>query len=134
MNFLTLLEELDKLDLPKDKYAITSSGTLAIRGIRQAKDIDLVVTEDLWEELGAKYGIKEKPICDSIHLDDIEVLGNFSGENLFSVDEQIAHADIIDGRRYVSLDMIIAFKTALGREKDLKDLELIKEYIENGGK
>lgn len=129
MKFTILLEELDKLDLPKDKYAITSSGPLAVRGIREAKDIDLVVTEDLWQELGKKYHIEEKPVCDIIHIGNIEVLGNFRGENLFSGDEQIAKADIINGHRFVNLDMIIAFKTALGREKDLKDLELINKYL-----
>jgi len=56
-------------------------------------------------------------------------LGNFRGENLFSEDEQIAKADIIDGHRYVNLDMITVFKKALGREKDLNDLELIKKYL-----
>ena len=129
MHFSQLLEELDKLNLPKDKYAITSSGPLAVRGIREAKDIDLVVSEDLWRELGTKYLVNKKPICDTINIGSIEVLGNFRGENLFSGDEQIAKADIIGGHRFVNLDMIIVFKTALGREKDLKDLELIKGYL-----
>ncbi|MBU4381382.1 hypothetical protein L6255_02740 [Candidatus Parcubacteria bacterium] len=46
-----LLEELDKLNLPKDQYAITSSGSLAIRGIREANDLDIIVTPKVWKEL-----------------------------------------------------------------------------------
>ena len=129
MNFQNLLKELDALNFPAEKYAITSSGPLAVRGIRPARDIDLVVMDDLWLELGQKYPIKKMEYCDSISIGSIEVLGNFRGENLYSPKEQIAKADLIDGRRYVNLEMIVAFKKALGRDKDKHDLELINDYL-----
>lgn len=64
MNYLELLRELDKLSLPKNQYAITSAGTMAIRGIRQTRDIDLIVTDELWEELAKIYPVsKEEGDC-----------------------------------------------------------------------
>lgn len=129
MNFKDLLKELDTLDLPKDQYAITSSGPLAVRGILEAHDIDLVVTPKLWEALKQKYPVKPMELCDSIQIENIEILGNFRDERLFTSEDQINQADVIDGHRYVGLEMIIAFKKQLGREKDKRDLELLENYF-----
>ena len=129
MNFQDLLKELDALNFPAEKYAITSSGPLAVRGIRPARDIDLVVIDDFWLELGQKYPIKKMEFCDSISIGNVEILGNFRVKNLYSPKEQIAKADLIDGRRYVNLEMVMAFKKALGRDKDKRDLELINNYL-----
>jgi len=41
-NFLKELEELKKLNIPADSYAVFGSGPLAIRGIREARDIELI--------------------------------------------------------------------------------------------
>lgn len=128
MEFKELLRQLDKLGLLVDQYAITSSGALAIRGIRLAKDIDLVVSDELWRTLSKKFPIQQHTTHDSIQIGDIEILKNFKGERPFSDAEQIRKADIIDGRRYVNLEMIKVFKKSLGREKDLKDLELIEKW------
>lgn len=129
MNFKDLLKELDALDLPKDQYVITSSGPLAVRGIREAHDIDLVVTPKLWEALKQKHPVKEMGLCDSIQIGNIDILGNFRSERLFTSEDQINQADVIDGHRYVNLETIIAFKKQLGRDKDKRDLELIKDYF-----
>lgn len=44
--FLEKLKELKKLNLPEDQYIIWGSGVLAIRGIRDASDIDIIVSKD----------------------------------------------------------------------------------------
>ena len=106
MPFQTLLRELDSLGLPAGEYAITSSGPLAVRGIRPAGDIDLIVTDRLWAKLSAKYGVTMQGNNGSIRIGNIEVLGDFQGERLYPSEEQIAKADIIDGHRYVNLEMI----------------------------
>jgi hypothetical protein len=45
------------LDLPVGQYAITSSGPIGVREIREIGDIDLVVDDDLWNELASAYPI-----------------------------------------------------------------------------
>ena len=40
------LDEVKRLNLPKDKFAIFGSGPIAIRGLREARDIDLIVKKD----------------------------------------------------------------------------------------
>ena len=46
--------EVRALKLPLDQYAITSSGPLGIRGVRQIGDIDLVLSDGLWSELAGR--------------------------------------------------------------------------------
>ena len=42
-----LFEEFRGLNLPLGEYVVVSSGVLAIRGIREAGDIDAIVSEKL---------------------------------------------------------------------------------------
>ena len=77
---------------------------------------------------------KEMELYDSIRIGNIEILGNFRGERLFTSEDQINQADVIDGNRYVNLKTIIAFKNQLGRDKDKRDLELIENYLAKTGK
>jgi len=73
--FLILLEELKKLNFPKDKYAVFGSGPLAIRNIREAHDLDVIVTHDFFQELCNKYPklVKFKPFH-RIDINKIEIV------------------------------------------------------------
>jgi len=134
MEWKLLLRELDKLNLPKDKYAITSSGCLAVRGIREANDVDIIVTDDLWCKLIKSYKtIKSQYDGEKITLsNNVEALGGF--KNPPTTDELITKADKIDGRRYVDLNWIIFFKVKWEREKDLRDINLIDKYLKKNSK
>lgn len=132
MNLIQLLDELGRLNLPKDQYAITSSGPMAVRGLREAGDLDLVVSENLWLKLAQKYEVTPGPPCDKIQIGNIEILGKFSvyqDEDIATAQQQIDTADIIQGHRFVNLNLIKQFKQKLGREKDLKDIALIDQYL-----
>lgn len=124
----TLLKELKKLNLPKDKFAVFGSGPLGIRGIRKINDLDLVVLPELWEELRKQYPTVNKELGDSVELGDkIETTLNL-GFGL-NPKEVIEKADVIDGIRYVDLETTIEWKKKMGRKKDLEDIRLIKEYL-----
>ncbi|MBI1999232.1 MAG: hypothetical protein HYS74_01080 [Parcubacteria group bacterium] len=49
------LDELKKLRLHCGEYAVFGSGPLAIRGLVENTDIDLVVSGDLWGKLNKEY-------------------------------------------------------------------------------
>jgi hypothetical protein len=53
----TKFQLIRDLDLPVGQYAITSSGPIGVREIREIGDIDLVVDDDLWNELATAYPI-----------------------------------------------------------------------------
>ena len=126
-------EKVRKLGLPLGHYAIIGSGPLGIRNIREIADIDMVVSAELQRTLAEKYGVtdneKEKKIV--FPGGDIEAFweGSFDVP-LVPVADTIREAEIIEGLPFQSLRALIQFKQKIGREKDLNDIRLIKEWQE----
>ena len=124
------------LNLPAGQYAITSSGPIGVREIREIGDIDLVVDDDLWNKLASAYPIVQEQGVTKIRISqDIEVLGEGSfhaaGETgQPSVAEQIAQADIIDGLPFVSLPHVLYFKRTMKRKKDERDIAALERLLD----
>lgn len=122
------------LKLPHGQYAITSSGPLGIRGIRLIGDIDMIVTEPLWQTLVQQYGTIIEDGITKIRIGgEIEVLGEGSflapRTQHPTVYEQIKEAEIIDRLPFVKLQYIRHFKMILGRPKDLSDIAAIDRLL-----
>lgn len=135
MKFEDLIKELDKLNLPVDQYVIVSSGSLAVRGIREARDLDISVSAKLWSDLIKTYPAIDEHGISKIEIGDIiEILGGgsfFHDESIATYQQIFDSADVIDGKRYMNLELLRKFKVKMGREKDQKDVELIDEYLKN---
>ncbi len=127
-----IISDVKKLNLPIGEYLVVGGSALAARNIRQYDDIDLIVTNKLYEKL-KKDGWEEKEkVINHFHLYkyNAEVAKNFShieGCKLIT-ENVIKNADIIEGVPFMSLDDLIELKQAMGRDKDIKDIELIHEY------
>ena len=131
MQLATLLKKLNTLNLPKDQYVITSSASLAVRGIREAKDLDIFVSEKLWHKLAEKYGISYSPL-ESIIIGNIEALwksSNFVDPEVASPEELLESKEMIQGYPYASLEVLRKLKALGKREKDIRDVKLIDEYL-----
>lgn len=123
-----LLQKLGKLNLPKDKFVVFGSAVLAAHGIREARDLDLVVTRDLFDELTKKFPLDSfEDGSPRILIGEIEIMldPGFG----FDTEEWIKNADVIDGVRFVKLEDLMEWKKKMGREKDLKDIKLIEDYL-----
>jgi hypothetical protein len=124
------------LNLPPGQYAITSSGPIGVREIREIGDIDLVVDDDLWNELASAYPIIQEQGVAKIRISqDIDILGDDSfpepretGQP--SVADQITQADIIDGLPFVSLRHVLYFKRKMKREKDERDIAALERLLD----
>lgn len=132
---MNISEEVKKLNLPLGGYVIVGSGPLAARGIRSYKDIDILVTKNLYEKLiknGWKIieinGVNEK--FEELKNGKFEITKRFwCGDYKPSTETLIKNAEVINGVPFMPLPELIKFKKALGREKDLKDIVLIENYL-----
>lgn len=125
------------LNLPIDQYAITGSGVLGIRNLREIGDIDIIVTPKLWDKLVEKYGITDENHIKKIVFPGkvIEALGEESfyaekkDKNFLTIVDRIANAEFIDGLPFERLEHVLYYKRKMGREKDLKDIILIENAL-----
>lgn len=136
MDFKSKLESLKRLNLPNSDFIIVSSGALAIRGIREARDIDVVVTKTLWNELSEKYPVVLEDNVERIHFDnDIEILNPkqsiFGNSELLPLEEMFKEADVFEDIKFINLNHLKKVKQKVGREKDLNDIVLIDNYLES---
>lgn len=134
MKFELLIDKLKQLNLPPDQYAVISSGVLAVRGIREANDLDLVVTNSLWKLLTQRYQTERTKHRPVIRPDpDIEILGPAydPDHDLFESDRLVRQAELIDNIPYIPLETTKLIKQKMGRTKDLRDIKLINQYQKN---
>ena len=130
MNRHDVTRELRALSLPEDQYVVVGGAVLAIHGIRETDDIDLVVSESLFTELrargwrvktrpsgkpGLKHGVTEAYLdvnCEPYERSTFWLLDN---------------AQVVDGIPTIDLETLARYKTANGRAKDQVDLKLLDE-------
>ena len=130
-NFEKFIKTLEVLDLDPEKYMITGSGSLAVRGIRDCVDLDVLVTDELGESLKQQYPerFRDYSFCDEVQFDGVELMWNIKEKNRpFTTAHQLEEADVINGKRYQTLERIKFFKQRMNREKDRKDLEAIQAW------
>jgi hypothetical protein len=121
---LKFVDELKKLNLPSNQFAVFGSGPLAVRGLRKANDIDIVVKGELWEILCSKYFRENSGM---IQVGNIEI--GHAWPPFTDVNELIDDADVFDGVRFVKLKKVLEWKRFRYKEKDVRDIALIEEYF-----
>lgn len=135
MDFNLEIKKLKKLNLPSSNFVIVGSGPLAIKGIRDSKDLDIIVTPPLWNELIKKYKVsKNEWGVEILSINDfIEILNPkdslFGNSKVVPVDDIFKNADVIYGIKFINLEHLKKIKVSMGREKDLDDVRLIDQYL-----
>jgi GNAT superfamily N-acetyltransferase len=129
---MDLFGELKRLNLPTDEYVVVGSAVLQVHGLRDARDIDLFVTEDLYQRLRAS-GWMEKQDGDAASFLTRESFDAFRDWSVGwyrpDVTRLIAEADVIDGFRFAKLEEVWKWKSSRRREKDLEDLALLGPLV-----
>ncbi len=123
-NFKKQLTKLKKLNLPVEEYAIFGSGPLAIRGIRDSADIDIIVKLKLWKKLAKKYPQETERL---IKINSIDICKNWLPW-IKNTNELIDDAEIFERIRFVKLKHVLSWKKKYSRKKDKKDVQLIEQY------
>lgn len=129
---MDIVAKVKELDLPHGQYVVFGSGPLDIHGIRETRDVDLLVTTQLYNQL-KEQGWKEKEWGsggtylnkDIYEVDNSWSYGNYNPEP----EEIIAIAEMHDGVPFAPLTEVVKWKQAFGREKDLEDVKLIRNFL-----
>ena len=126
MKFEERLDELRKLKLPADRFAVFGNGPLSVRGLKEANDLHIIVKKDIWDMLDRKFMARNN--YGGIILGGVEVVKDMLPwfDNL---DALIDSADIIGGIRYVKLEHVLKWKKDMKRDRDRKDIMLIEEFL-----
>lgn len=125
MKKIELLNLLKELNFPKDEYYVLSGASLVLRGIREeAGDLDLCISEELFETIKEKYNLTEdkKNDCGFYRInDDLELVVNKKENFKMQIGNEYNLED---------LNTILDFKIKRNAPKDQKDIENIKKYLE----
>lgn len=119
---MTIFDRIRELNLPLGNYVVIG-GVMEAHGIRSARDVDIVVNDELFEEL-KKRGWKRKWFFwRMVGAFRCKVLKNGKGAEAFSnykykkyapdTDELIRKAEMINGLPFLPLDELAKFKREL---------------------
>lgn len=122
------LDEVRRLSMPLGRYAIFGSGPLAVRGLRENSDIDILVKPDLWSSLTGMYETKEGKNGLYIQIGRIEIWDQWKPW-FDDIGYMIDKADIIDGIPFIRLEDMLEGKKRMNRKKDQEDIRLIEDYL-----
>jgi len=129
MNITDLIEQVKEMNLPKGEFAIFGSAVMAIRGMREVPNIDLIVTDKLWSELlGRGYTPDYEGF---IRKNMVKISNWWFAATRRSIPMMIEDAETIQDLPFVKLDEVRFYKSKLNREKDIADVKLIDRYLES---
>ncbi len=134
---MSIFERVKNLHLPLGEYVVIGGGILEALGIRDTRDLDIVVTQELFEELRKSKTYREEIRWGKVFLigDNVEIGTKLEWENYSTgTEEAIKTAMIINEVPFLNLEETIKFKKAMGREKDFKDIKLIENYLKGANK
>ena len=130
---------LREYQLPTSEYAIIGSGPLGIRNLKAIGDIDIIVSPELWTTLAEKYGVVDENGVRKIVFSG-GVIEAFTEGSFYSAPididaptmaSRIKDAEVIDNLPFDSIENVLYYKHKQAREKDLKDILVIEQWMKN---
>jgi hypothetical protein len=132
---MDIIARIKALNLPVGKYVVFGSAVMEIHGIRPAKDIDIAITEELYQELKRrgwkrKWNFKRLLTCKALKLGGNEAFTNLYWKAYqIPTKDLIKNAEFFEGIPFMSLRDYLFYKTHLPRQKDKDDVVLIENYL-----
>lgn len=125
---MDFIERVRKINLPLDEVVVIGSGLLDALGLRHASDVDLVISQSLFDKLSqtAGYKLGYKASQPYLTYQDYEIWTDWGAQYGFEVLKDSAVT--IEGVSFVSPRVLIAKKRQRGLDRDLKDIQLLAAY------
>src|SRR3989338_4455933 len=121
-----VIAKVKTLNLPKNSYVVFGSCPLAIAGLREAKDIDLLVSKGIFEKLKADgwQEMRKSPNDKPLVHDVFEAHDNWNFSSYRpTLEHLLLSAAVVEGIPFASLEEVRKWKVASGRPKDIVDVE-----------
>lgn len=131
-NFKNLIKRVKELNFPIGEYTIFGSGPMAARNLRDSHDVDIIVSEKIWDKYknnpewkSIKF-VRDNKVIEVLENNNIEI-GKSWGPGKWNIQKLIDENDIIDGMPFVKLDEVLKWKKLSNRNKDKKDIEILEK-------
>lgn len=121
-----LIDQVKKINLPIEEYAVFGSAVMAIRNLREAPNIDLIVTNVLWDKLIETYTPDSEGF---IHINNVKISNWWFAPTCKDISTMIKESEIINGLPFVRIEDVLFYKKNLKTEKDKNDVMLIERFL-----
>jgi len=123
MNKNDIINRLEDLNFDKSGYWVLAGSAMVLHGIRpETHDIDMGCTKEFADELETE-GYPTVVMPDGTrritYAEDVEIFEDWIFDRVVFVDEIPV----------ISLEGLLEMKRSLGREKDLRDVQMIEEFL-----
>lgn len=126
---LPVVERIRRLEIAKRDYVLVGSSVLEVLGLREAADVDLVVTSEVYEAFREKHGWHEFTQANGkkvLSHEGSNLMTVWAGDQLKQLRQGVT---TVDGVRIMSIEKLIEGKLQLGRRKDFADVKLLRRYL-----
>jgi len=125
---MNIKQNILSLDLPNNSFVVVGSGILNVLGIRGSYDIDLIVSQEVFDSLDMAGWKRDVWPDQAVYKKGVFDIGiHWMGDRL---DVLLKNATVIDGVPYLSLADLLQWKTRRARPKDISDIRLINDYLD----
>lgn len=134
---MNIIAQVKALKFPPGQYIVVGSGIMAMHGLKEANDIDLVVSPEIFESSknegweSVPYTYPDKLGKFYLQKADIELYLDVNHGELFrpSLEELLERAEVFSEIPFLSLNDLLKFKKSYNRPKDLNDVRLIEKFL-----
>ncbi|MDO8451811.1 MAG: zinc ABC transporter substrate-binding protein, partial [bacterium] len=114
---MNIFSEIRKLNFPPEQYIVVGSGVMAAKGIRKTKDLDIVVTPELFEKCVSEgwevhpWTKESIPGKEWLKKDSVELYVQLSRKTGgIPAKELLTNSEVIEGIPFITLETLIDFK------------------------
>ena len=123
MNKNDIINRLEDLNFDKNGYWVLAGSAMVLHGIRpETHDIDMGCTKEFADELETE-GYPTTVMPDGTrritYVEDVEIFEDWIFDRVV----------FVEGIPVISLEGLLEMKRSLGREKDMRDVQMIEEFL-----
>lgn len=132
MTGFEIIQKVKYLDFPQGSYVVYGSGPLALVGIREANDIDMLISQELYDTLRKKgwHMVNKGPLDKPVVKDDVECHPNWNFSMYRpTLEELLSRATIVDSVAFSSLQDVRKWKLDHDHSNRDEVLKQIDDYL-----